>query len=156
MTVDERLHQITLKIKRAEKHIADLERQHRAFLDTEPYKVGTKCDPQTRNPIYYVTRADPIPDCITLVAGDAIQNLMGSLDHLAYQLVCSDTRDKPPNPNWIYFPIADDAAKYEAKKWGEIQGASSTRLTLSNHTKEGMISSGRCADLLTSRSIDCC
>jgi hypothetical protein len=48
---------------------------------------------------------------------------MSSLDHLAYQLVCSDTGDAPPNPNWIYFPIADDAEKYEAKKQGKIEGA---------------------------------
>jgi hypothetical protein len=60
---------------------------------------------------------------VALVAGDAIQNLMSALDHLAYQIVCSDTGDNPPNPNWIYFPIADDAAKYEAKKRRTIQGA---------------------------------
>ena len=57
------------------------------------------------------------------MAGDAIQNLMSALDHLAYQLVCSDTADNPPNPNWIYFPIADDSTKYEAKKRGKIEGA---------------------------------
>ena len=26
-------------------------------------------------------------------------------------------------PNWIYFPVADNAAKYEAKKRGKIEGA---------------------------------
>jgi hypothetical protein len=124
MTVDERLRQITLKIERAEKHIIDLEQNVRAFLATEPYRVASKRDPQTRKPIYYVARADAVPDCIPLIAGDAIQNLMGALDHLAYQLVCSDTRDNPPNAKWIYFPIADEAAKYEAKKRGKVQGAS--------------------------------
>jgi hypothetical protein len=59
-----------------------------------------------------------------LIAGDATQNLMGALDHLAYQLVCSDTGDAPPNPSRIYFPILDDAAKYEAKKREKIEGAS--------------------------------
>lgn len=115
--------QITLKIKRAKEHVAELERQLRAFFDTNPYKVGTKHDPQTRKLIYYVASAGPIPECLSLVAGDAIQNLMSALDHLAYQIVCSDTGDKPPNPNWIYFPIADDAAKYEAKKRGIMEGA---------------------------------
>jgi hypothetical protein len=61
---------------------------------------------------------------LPLIAGDAIQNLMGGLDHLAYQLVCSDTWDKPPNPKWIYFPIRESLAKYEAAKSGKMEGAS--------------------------------
>jgi hypothetical protein len=48
---------------------------------------------------------------------------MSALDHLAYQIVCSDTGDNPPNPTWIYFPIADDAGKYEEKKHGKMAGA---------------------------------
>ena len=122
-TVDERLKHVALKIKRAKEHVADLERQLRAFLNTGPYKVAAKHDTQTRKLIYYVASAEPIPDCVPLVAGDAIQNLMSALDHLAYQIVCSDTGDNPPNPNWIYFPIADDVVKYEAKKRGKIEGA---------------------------------
>src|SRR5438132_1974857 len=115
-TVDERLKQVTLKIKRAKEHVADVEAQLRAFLDTHPYGIKTKGNPDTRQLIYYVSCVHPIPDSVPLVAGDAIQNLMSALDHLAYQVVCSDTGDNPPNSNWIYFPIADDAAKYEAKK----------------------------------------
>jgi hypothetical protein len=49
--------------------------------------------------------------------------MMSALDHLAYQIVCCDTEDNPPNPNWIYFPIAEDSAKYEAKKHGKMEGA---------------------------------
>src|SRR5271156_3107684 len=107
--------QITLKIERAKEHIASLDLEIRRFLNTDPYKVGTKRDPQTRSLIYYITGVDATPACLPLVAGDIIQNLMSALDHLAYQLVMSDTGDSPPNQNWIYFPIADDAAKYEAK-----------------------------------------
>jgi hypothetical protein len=122
-TIDERLRQVTLKIKRAKEHIEDLERQLLAFLDTKPYGVGTEHDPDTRKLAYYVSCVHPIPESIALITGDAVQNLMSALDHLAYQVVCSDTRDNPPNPNWIYFPIADDAAKYEAKKRGKMEGA---------------------------------
>jgi len=89
-----------------------------------PIKVGYKQDPATRKLIYYVTAVDSTPDCLPLIAGDVIQNLMSALDHLAYQIVCRDTSDNPPNPNWIYFPIADDLQKYEAKKAGKMQGAS--------------------------------
>jgi hypothetical protein len=122
-TVDERLKHVTLKIKRAKEHAAELQRQLRAFLDSSPYKVGAKHDLHARKLIYYVTSAEPTPDCLPLIAGDVIQNLMSALDHLAYQIVCSETGDNPPNPNWIYFPIADEPEKYEAKKTGKMQGA---------------------------------
>src|SRR5437879_3770122 len=100
-TVDERLRHVTLKVKRAKEHVADLQVQTDAFLKTNPYQVGTKRNPDTRQLIYYVTTVAPTPDCLPLLAGDAIQNLMSALDHLAYQLVCSDTGDNPPNPDWI-------------------------------------------------------
>jgi hypothetical protein len=112
-----------LKVTRAKEHASNLEREVRAFLDSAPYKVGARHDPLTRKLIYYVTSAQPTPDRLPLIAGDAIQNLMSALDHLAYQIVCCDTADNPPNPNWIYFPIADDAAKYDAKKRGKMEGA---------------------------------
>jgi len=123
-TIDERLRQVTLKIKRAKEHVADLEREVSAFLDTHPYVIATKRNPQTRQLIYYVSSLRDTPESLPLLAGDAIQNLVSALDHMAYQLVCCDTGDKPPNPNRIYFPIAEDAAKYEAKKRGKIEGAS--------------------------------
>jgi len=122
-TVDERLRHVILKIKRAKEHIVELEQQLRAFFDCAPYKVGAKHDLQTRKLVYYVMSVEPVPDVIPLVTGDVIQNLMSALDHLAYQLVCSDTGDKPPNPNWIYFPIADNLEKYETKKHGKMEGA---------------------------------
>jgi hypothetical protein len=123
-SVEERLRHVVLKIKRAKEHSAELQRQLRSFLESKPYKVGYKHDPVSRKLIYYVTSVDATPDCLPLIAGDIIQNLMSALDHLAYQIVCRDTNDNPPNPNWIYFPIADDLQKYEAKKTGKMQGAS--------------------------------
>lgn len=122
-TVADRLKQVISKVERAKRHIADLDREIKVFLDANPYRVGTKRNPDTRQLIYYVTSVDPTPECLPMIAGDAIQNLMSALDHLAYQIVCSDTNDLPPNPNWIYFPIADTAEKYEAKKQGKIEGA---------------------------------
>lgn len=122
-TIEERLIQINLKIKRAKHHIEDLQAEILRFKDGEPYQVATKQQADTGKLVYYVSRVNPVPDCFALIAADAIQNLMSALDHLAYQIVCSDTTDSPPNPNWIYFPIADDAAKYETKKHGKMEGA---------------------------------
>jgi hypothetical protein len=127
-TVAERLRHVTSKVERAKQHVADLERQVRAFLDTNPYKVGAKHDPQTRKLIYYVSGVEPTPDCLALLAGDAIQNLMSALDHLAYQLVCHDSGDKPPHPERIYFPIRWSADEYETLKGRKIEGASADTL----------------------------
>lgn len=93
-TVDERLRHVTLKVKRAKEHASHLDAQVSAFLNTNPYTVGAKRNPDTRQLIYYVTGVETTPDCLPLLAGDAIQNLMSALGHLAYQLVCSDTGDR--------------------------------------------------------------
>jgi hypothetical protein len=121
-TVDQRLKHVTLKLSRAHAHLSALQEQQRAFFATTPYKVGAKVAAD-RKPVYFVASADPVPDSIALIAGDAIQNLMSALDHLAYQLVCRDTGDNPPNSRGIYFPIADDAASYEAAKKRKMEGA---------------------------------
>ena len=75
-TFDERLKHVSLKVKRAKEHVIELQRALRAFLDSDPYKVGSKHDPKTHKLLYYVTSVEPIPDCLLLIAGDAIQNLM--------------------------------------------------------------------------------
>ncbi len=122
-TVNERLKHVALKIERAKKHVMDLQSELITFLESGPYKVGAKHDLETRKLIYYVTSADPVSESLPLIAGDAIQNLMTALDHLAYQIVCSDTGDNPPCPHRIYFPVADDAAKYEVGKRRKLEGA---------------------------------
>src|SRR5258708_574746 len=77
------------KTKRAYKHIRELQTAILAFKATNPHEVSAKRDPQTRKVIYYVHKADPLPDDIALIAGDALQNLRSAVDHLAYQLVLS-------------------------------------------------------------------
>jgi len=129
-TVAERLRQVTLKVERAKEHSRRLEEGLTAFFATNPYGVSCKQQPESRRPVYFVSRADAIPDSISLIAGDVIQNLMSALDHLAYQLVCSDTTDRPPNPDWIYFPVRSSADEYHAKKRGKMQGAADETFAL--------------------------
>jgi hypothetical protein len=125
---DERIRHVTLKLQRANQHSDELDRQMRAFLATQPYTVAVRRDQNTRRPIYYVDSVQPVPDAIPLTAGDAIQNLMSALDHLAYQLVCKDTADNPPQPSRIYFPIANDRATYDGRKQGKMEGATAATI----------------------------
>lgn len=122
-TYDDRLRHVIRKLERAKEHCAALRAALQAFLSANPYKIGVRRDGVTRRPTYFVESVEPVPDKIALIAGDALHNLMGTLDHLTYQLVCKDTNDAPPNPSWIYFPIADDKAKYDSRKHGKMAGA---------------------------------
>lgn len=121
-TIQQRLHNINSKVERAKKHIRYLDRDIRRFFKTEPYKVETKRDSQSRKLIYYLVSVDPAPNSLALIAGDAIQNLMTALDHLAYELVGSDTADMHPNPKHIYFPIGKDSVDFETRLNGKMKG----------------------------------
>lgn len=123
LTPEERIRQVTSKIRRAKEHVAEAERRILAFVASKPIGVTAKRNPQTRQLIYSVSRCDEIPESLALVAGDAIQNLVSALDHLAFQLVCKDTGDKPPRPKKVYFPIGEGASGYEALIGNRMQGA---------------------------------
>ena len=86
MTADERLALIKQKIERADKHISELQAAVRTFFESNPIKVATKRDPQTRRLIYYVASVNPIPNSFAIITGDILNNLRSSLDHLTQQL----------------------------------------------------------------------
>jgi hypothetical protein len=124
MTADERLSLILLKVERAKKHIRELDIDVRAFLDSGPYDVGRRGDSKWGPlwTVYYVISSKPIPPTISLIAGDALANLRGTLDHLAYQLAwVNGTRDENILKS-TYFPISDDAKKYKAETPRKVRG----------------------------------
>jgi hypothetical protein len=116
------------KIDRAKQHIRDAETTIRTFLDTKPYVVGTKRNPQTRELIYYLVSVRETPHELAAIAGDALQNLRSALDHLAYQLVFVGTNGNGPFDH-VYFPIFDDVVKYEAGKHGRVKGMRSDAIS---------------------------
>lgn len=124
----DRAKHVTLKLQRAQEHREQLEREIAAFYATRPYRVAHRRDPGSQRLTYYVSSVAPVPEHLALVAGDVIQNLMSALDHLAYQLVCVDTADQPPNPRWIYFPIQDSQGEYDSKKARKMAGASAATI----------------------------
>jgi hypothetical protein len=106
-----RISDVRHKIERAKKHIRDLNGAIGAFLDSSPYEIATKQDPQTRHPIHYLAKVADVPAEISLIAGDAIHNLRPSLDHLAHGLVLAN--GQAPGKN-TYFPICEDVNKYNS------------------------------------------
>ncbi|HEX6482945.1 MAG TPA: hypothetical protein VF043_29220 [Ktedonobacteraceae bacterium] len=111
----------TSKIGRAKQLKEGLEHALHAFFASQPYKIDTKTDPQSKRLIYHVTKVDEVPDEIALITGDIIQNLRSSLDHLAYQLFTLGPGNGT-NGRRIYFPIADTAAEYKQEKKKKTEG----------------------------------
>jgi hypothetical protein len=109
------------KLNRAEKHFVELKTEISSFLATEPYKVTSKLDTNTKRRIYYISSVKEIPENISLTTGEIIQDLRSSLDHLAYALNSGDEK----SGKHIYFPISKDAAQYEIDKIRKTKGISS-------------------------------
>lgn len=94
---------VLLKIERADKHIKELHTALRAFIDSRPYTVRTKTDPQTRRLIYYIAKAEPVPVELALITSDIFQNLRTALDYL----VCALVRANGASDRQSAFPILD-------------------------------------------------
>jgi len=111
----------SLKLERAKKHLHDLDGMWRWFRETNPYRFALEKDPDTGEEWRVVTRADPIPLCIPILAGDCVHNLRSALDQLIRQLIVANGR-KPHNKS--EFPIGHSEADYRAKKPGKTKGIS--------------------------------
>jgi hypothetical protein len=119
MTAEERIALIRVKVERAEHHVIDLERAIRAFLDSDPYRVGSKRE--AKKLIYYAANVEPVPPVIAAVAGDAIHNLRSVLDHLAVHLFfVGPNRAAGPSKHDAFY-IADDSKEFESRLNGVIQ-----------------------------------
>jgi len=112
---------VQAKVERAKHHVQDLKGAIESFFAANPYEVGTKRNPETRQLIYYVVRVKDVPPMVNVIAGEVLQSLRSALDHLAYQLVLVGTGQAGPF-HYVYFPICDSAEEYESKKLRQIKG----------------------------------
>lgn len=116
-----RLDRITAKITRAEQHLRDFQLGLSAFYESKPYAIAIKEDAQRGKRIYYAAKVDCVPDSLTAIAADVIQNLRSPLDHIAHQLVL-DARGGT-EPEWlVYYPFTSKATEYQARRTGVIKG----------------------------------
>jgi hypothetical protein len=91
-----------------------------------PYIVGTKLDPETRQPIYETVNVRETPITIAVITGDVVQNLRSALDHLAYHLVWVGIGRQPTGREArdISFPIIDTESptEYETARERKVMG----------------------------------
>jgi hypothetical protein len=119
MTGQERLRFIRAKIERAKKHESELEREVHGFLQSHPYEVRSKQDPQTGEVVYYAAKVDDAPPSIAAISADVLQNLRGVLDHLACDLVEISGNYVTRNTG---FPIFASRKIYEAQASEKVRG----------------------------------
>lgn len=93
----------------------------RAFLDSKPYAVAIKENPNGGHPIWYLSELKSPPDTLAAIGADVVQNLRSALDTMAYQIVLSE-RDGA-KPDWkVYFPFSKSASDYKGTRGGCIKG----------------------------------
>lgn len=96
-----------LKVKRASKHLNELERKARAFLDRHPERFTTQLDPQDFNyVIYEIAPHRPPPVTLGPVFGDVVHNLRATLDHIAWNLALRNLVGTGREPfDYTAFPL---------------------------------------------------
>jgi len=119
---DGRIILVRVKIERAKKHLVELERELiEESRHAYAHSIMTNEDPQTghESQVFRTLRVAPFNSIA--VAGDIIQNLRSSLDHLAYQLILAEG-NRPTSANC--FPICEDRTAYERDKARRVKGMS--------------------------------
>jgi len=121
LNADSRLILVRVKIERAKKHVAELERILRSRSGHKHIKaVISEQNPNTGQILAKgIGTFRFMPFESVAIAGDAIQNLRSALDHLAYQLIL--VNGKQPT-RWNGFPICEDLAAYKREKRGKVKG----------------------------------
>ncbi len=111
-----------LKLRRARKHLEDLERLMGSFIEAETKRVAVEHDPQTGARLWVLHQpGKPDPAWGTII-GDVLYNLRSALDHLAWQLVLAN--GKNPNTMDAGFPIFESVESYATKGLAQVRGMS--------------------------------
>jgi hypothetical protein len=128
----ERLTGVRAKIERSKKHIRELDSVLKAFFGGNPYLVVKEHDPNTGNLLFNVRVRSQIPDEVSLISGDILNNLRAALDHLAWQLV--EANGSKPGVQTC-FPICKSANEYKAQSAGKVKGMSQGAVDLIDAAK---------------------
>jgi hypothetical protein len=109
-----------LVLRRAQKHIIDLEQRIKVFLDTQPYSAVTEADPDGVHYLHKVKLTKSLPNEFAVITADAVNNLRIALDQAWYAIAVACKAIGPTEQ--AYFPIANSLADFERmlkKRWAE-------------------------------------
>ncbi len=101
---------VKAKLARADEHMKALDEEWKVFGKTQSYKGYHQFKSDTGEWNCYLSLAEPIPIKLSMILGDALNNMRSSLDHLVGRFVelhgGKVTRSHA-------FPICDDIASFE-------------------------------------------
>jgi hypothetical protein len=99
------------KLSRAKKHLAKLKRRTEITIKQQGYEFFSEPHPDKPELVKYKIRfIKPLPDSISEMTGDVIDNLRAVLDHAMYGVAVASGCSKPRS---AYFPFAGDSSKIE-------------------------------------------
>jgi hypothetical protein len=108
------------KLDRAKLRMKELDNLLQSFHSAKPYKFSAKPDPRYGT-VISMDEVAPVPDEVSLVAGDVLQNLRSALDHLAYQLYLKGG-GAPGTGRHVSFPIYESKQAYDDNKARRTRG----------------------------------
>lgn len=104
------------KVEWADKHIDDFKEELVRFQNAYPYKFTAERDPETRQPVYYMTEVADVPRDAVLIASDVLQCLRTALDYL----ICAHSKKTTPLTAFPIFDPQKIGKTYLAGKIGEM------------------------------------
>ncbi len=105
-----------LKVGRAKHHINDMYALAQVFAQTHPHTVTVEQDPNTGNDVLRIAPADPLPDELLLILGDALHNIRSALDHAWVQMVVTPSK-------YTKFPVRETREGFECAIGGLKENA---------------------------------
>ena len=117
------------KIRRARKHLEDLDQEVRLFTDTQPYSFVAEFDEKRSANVLRVQRqnSEQLSPDVPLIVGDAIHCLRSSLDHLVYQL--AETIGTGAG-KWTAFPVFNDPKDFGGQSPRLLEGVGKAHRTV--------------------------
>jgi hypothetical protein len=88
-----------------------LEATFRAYVDLNPYVLGSKENPETATKMATIRYTMELPSDIALILGDAVHNLRVALDHTVWELI---GLDRDTQDHYTQFLTGKDRVSYEA------------------------------------------
>ena len=104
------------RIRRAQDNIKEFAQLLREYLEGRPSRIRVDIDDQGRG-IIRVERLEPIPDQLSILLGEALQNLRAGLDNCLYAAAINDSHtNPPPGASQLQWPIARSPKEWVANK----------------------------------------
>jgi hypothetical protein len=103
---------VKAKIARADEHMKALDEEWQAFGKTQSYEGHHEFKPDTGEWNCYLSLAEPIPIKLSMILGDALNNMRSSLDHLVGRFVELHGGKVERHHS---FPICSDVASFDRR-----------------------------------------